>query len=80
MAMVQKEDVMNTMDQMLSSLDLLEMNIGIRMNHALKDKSEKICNKIEITEMHIEHMENKLVHHEEKGNWVKAFQNVVVSA
>ena len=50
------------------------------MNHALKDKSEKICNKIEITEMHIEHMENKLVHHEEKGNWVKAFQNVVVSA
>ena len=67
MAMVQKEDVMKTMDQMLSSLDLLEMNIGIRMNHALKDKSEKICNKIEITEMHIEHMENKLVHHEEKG-------------
>ncbi len=41
MAMVQKEDVMKTMDQMLSSLDLLEMNIGIRMNHALKDKSEK---------------------------------------
>ncbi len=35
---------------------------------------KKICNKIEITEMHIEHMENKLVHHEEKGNWVKAFQ------
>ena len=67
------------MDQMLSSLDLLEMNIGIRMNHALKDASEKICNKIEITEMHIEHMENKLVHHEEKG-WVKTFQNVVVSA
>ena len=66
MAMVQKEDVMKTMDQMLSSLDLLEMNIGIRMNHALKDKSEKIRNKIEITEMHIEHMENKLVHHEEK--------------
>ena len=29
------------MDQMLSSLDLLEMNIGIRMNHALKDASEK---------------------------------------
>ena len=68
------------MDQMLSSLDLLEMNIGIRMNHALKDKGENICNKIEITEMHIEHMENKLVHHEEKGNWVKTFQNVVVSA
>lgn len=36
MAMVQKEDVMKTMDQMLSSLDLLEMNMGIRMNHALK--------------------------------------------
>lgn len=80
MAMVQKEDVMKRMDQMLSSLDLLEMNIGIRMNHALKDASEKICNKIEITEMHIEHMENKLVHHEEKGNWIKTFQNVVVSA
>ncbi|HDR7792620.1 TPA: hypothetical protein QCY19_001158 [Bacillus luti] len=80
MAMVQKEDVMKKMDQMLSSLDLLEMNIGIRMNHALKDKSEKICNKIEIAEMYIEHMENKLVHHEEKGNWVKTFQNVVVSA
>ena len=29
MAMVQKEDVMKTMDQMLSSLDLLEMNIGL---------------------------------------------------
>lgn len=41
MAMVQKEDVMKKMDQMLSSLDLLEMNIGIRMNHALKDASEK---------------------------------------
>lgn len=68
------------MDQMLSSLDLLEMKIGIRMNHALKDKGEKIRNKIEITEMHIEHMENKLVHHEEKGSWVKTFQNVVVSA
>ena len=67
------------MDQMLSSLDLLEMNIGIRMNHALKDASEKICNKIEITEMHIEHMENKLVHHEEK-ELGKTFQNVVVSA
>ena len=36
MAMVQKEDVMKTMDQMLSSLDLLEMNIGIRTNHALR--------------------------------------------
>ncbi|PEA08257.1 hypothetical protein CN425_03235 [Bacillus cereus] len=80
MAMVQKEDVIKKMDQMLSSLDLLEMNIGIRMNHALKDKGENICNKIEITEMHIEHMENKLVHHEEKGNWIKTFQNIVVSA
>ena len=29
MAMVQKEDVMKKMDQMLSSLDLLEMNIGL---------------------------------------------------
>ncbi len=25
----------------VNSLDLLEMNIGIRMNHALKDASEK---------------------------------------
>lgn len=58
----------------------IEMKIGIRMNHALKDKGEKIRNKIEITEMHIEHMENKLVHHEEKGSRVKTFQNVVVSA
>lgn len=58
---------------MLSFFDLLEMNIGIRMNYVLKDVSEKICNKIEIIEMYIEYMENKLVYYEEKGNWVKIF-------
>ena len=40
MAMVQKEDVMKNGSNVKFS-DLLEMNIGIRMNHALKDASEK---------------------------------------
>ncbi|MDH2876278.1 hypothetical protein MXE24_06925 [Bacillus cytotoxicus] len=80
MAMVQKENVMKKMDQMLSALDLLEMKVSLRINHDLKDKREDICKKVEITEMHIQHMEDKLVHHQEKGNWLQTFQNVVVGA
>ncbi|MFJ8527071.1 hypothetical protein [Bacillus sp. NPDC094106] len=80
MAMVQKENVMKKMDQMLSALDLLEMNVSLRVNHAIKDRREDICNKVEITEMHIQHMEDKLLHHEEKGSWLQTFQNVVVGA
>ncbi|MEH7459225.1 hypothetical protein CON65_07595 [Bacillus pseudomycoides] len=80
MAMVQKENVMKKMDQMLSALDLLEMNVSLRVNHAIKDRREDICNKAEITEMHIQHMEDKLLHHEEKGSWLQTFQNVVVGA
>lgn len=80
MAMVQKENVMKKMDQMLSALDLLEMNVSLRVNHAIKDRREDICNKVEITEMHIQHMEDKLLHHEEKGSWLQTFQNVVLGA
>ncbi|WP_410981983.1 hypothetical protein [Bacillus cereus] len=80
MAMVQKENVMKKMDQMLSALDLLEMNVSLRVNHSLKDKREDICNRGEVTEMHIQHMEGKLLHHEEKGSWLQTFQNVIVSA
>ncbi|MBC6975519.1 hypothetical protein H9I32_25060 [Bacillus sp. Xin] len=80
MAMVQKENVMKKMDQMLSALDLLEMNVSLRVNHSLKDKREDIYNRGEVTEMHIQHMEDKLLHHEEKGSWLQTFQNVIVSA
>lgn len=79
MKAVQKEAIMKTMDQMLSTLDLLEMNISLRVNHALKDKRECVNDKVEITEMHIQHMESKIVHHEEKGSWLQTFQNVAVS-
>lgn len=79
MKMVQKEDVMKKMDQMLNTLDLLEMNMSLRVNHALKDKREFVVNKAEIMEMHIKHMEAKLLQHEEKGNWVQTFQVVAVS-
>lgn len=79
MKTVQKESILKTMDQMLSTLDLLEMNISLRVNHALKDKREFVNNKVEITEMHIQHMESKIVHHEEKGSWLQTFQNVVVT-
>lgn len=80
MAMVQKESVVKKMDQMLSALDLLEMNVSLRVNHFLKDKREDLYNKVEVTEMHIQHMEDKLLHHEEQGSWLKTFQNVVASA
>ncbi|MDM5154175.1 hypothetical protein QUF88_10095 [Bacillus sp. DX1.1] len=80
MAMVQKESVMKKMDQMLSALDLLEMNVSLRVSHSLKDKREDLHNRVEVTEMHIQHMEDKLSHHEEKGSWLQTFQNVVVSA
>ncbi|MFD0768497.1 hypothetical protein ACFQZ1_06170 [Bacillus sp. CGMCC 1.60114] len=79
MKMVQKDDVMKKMDQLLNTLDLLEMNVSLRVNHALKDKREFVANKAEIMEMHIKHMETKLLHHEEKGNWVQTFQVVAVS-
>ncbi|WP_459501489.1 hypothetical protein [Bacillus sp. C1] len=80
MAMVQKENVMKKMDQMLNALDLLEMNVSLRVSHSLKDKREDICNRGEITEMYIQHMEDKLLHHEEKGSWLQTFQNVIASA
>ncbi|MEI4800825.1 hypothetical protein ACIGHG_00195 [Bacillus sp. NPDC077411] len=79
MKMVQKEDVMKKMDQMLNTLDLLEMNVSLRVDHALKDKREFIVNKVEVMEMHMKHMETKLLNHKEKGNWVQTFQVVAVS-
>ncbi|WP_242217455.1 hypothetical protein [Bacillus cereus group sp. BfR-BA-01380] len=79
MKMVQKEDVMKKMDQILNTLDLLEMNVSLRVDHALKDKREFVVNKVEVMEMHMKHMETKLLNHEEKGNWVQTFQIVAVS-
>lgn len=62
------------MDQMLSALDLLEMNVSLRVSHSLKDKREDLHNRVEVTEMHIQHMEDKLSHHEEKEVGSKRFK------
>lgn len=70
MKIVPMDDVLNGMDRLLSALDLLEMNVTLRVNHAVKRKEDEIIDEIEIVNMHLTHLDSKLEHHLEKGNWL----------
>ncbi|MFD3446070.1 hypothetical protein ACFDTO_15870 [Microbacteriaceae bacterium 4G12] len=71
MKVVPKDHIVNGIDQLLSALDLLEMNMELRINHTIKHKEDSVMDEMEVIGMHMTHMESKMVHHLEKGNWLK---------
>ncbi|MBO9128205.1 hypothetical protein [Bacillus sp. 165] len=70
MKVVQLDHALKEIDQLLSTLDLLEMNLTLRINHAIKHKEDIIMDTMEYTDMRLLHMEAKIEHHEEKGCWL----------
>ncbi|MFX3622780.1 MAG: hypothetical protein ACE3JP_01735 [Ectobacillus sp.] len=71
MKVIPKDSIVNELDQLLSALDLFEMNMALRVNHALKHKEDDVVDGAEIIHVHVAHMESRLNHHLEEGNWLK---------
>ncbi|WP_028402741.1 hypothetical protein [Ectobacillus panaciterrae] len=72
MKVVPKESVMKQIEELVSTLDLLEMNITLRVNHTIKHKEDDVLDGTEIIHAHVAHMEAKMVRHLEEGNWLKS--------
>lgn len=76
MKIVPMDDVLNGMDRLLSALDLLEMNVTLRVNHAVKHKEDEVMDDIEVVNMHLTHLDSKLEHHLEKGSWLHRLETL----
>jgi hypothetical protein len=72
MKVVPKENIVKQIDELLSTLDLLETNMALRVHHAIKHKEDEVLDGAEIIHAHVAHMETKMVHHLEEGNWLKS--------
>ncbi|WP_416826703.1 hypothetical protein [Ectobacillus polymachus] len=69
MVIVSKEKVVTTIDELLSTLDLLEMQVTLRVNHVLKNKENEMIHTVEIIESYVGHMETKQFRNIGEGNW-----------
>lgn len=76
MKIVPMDDVLNGMDRLLSALDLLEMNVTLRVNHTVKHKEDEVMNDIEVVNMHLTHLDSKLEHHLKKGSWLHKLETL----
>jgi hypothetical protein len=76
MKVIKLDHVLKGIDQLLSTLDLLEMNMSLRINHAIKHKEDIIMDATEYTDMRLTHMEAKIEHHQERGFWLNTINGM----
>ncbi|MCP8968793.1 hypothetical protein [Ectobacillus ponti] len=70
MEMVSKHAVLNGMDSLLNTLDLLDMQMTLRINHTVKHKEESLLDRMDVLHVSLTHMEGKLERHLEEGDWL----------
>lgn len=60
MEIVSKEKVVMTIENLLSTLDLLESQVTLRVNHVLTNKENDVIHSIEIIQAYVGNMEENI--------------------
>jgi hypothetical protein len=77
MKVVPKENALQQMEELISSFDLLETNIALRVNHVLQYKENQVLEYAEIIAVRVTHMEEKLTRHSEEGWWLRTYMHAL---
>lgn len=70
MEIVSKEKVVMTIENLLSTLDLLESQVALRVNHVLTNKENDVIHSVEIIQAYVGNMEEKIFRLVNEGRFV----------
>ena len=70
MEIVSKEKVVMTIENLLSTLDLLESQVTLRVNHVLTNKENDVIHSVEIIQAYVENMEENIFRLVNEGRFV----------
>ncbi|WP_379968453.1 hypothetical protein [Ectobacillus sp. sgz5001026] len=70
MEIVSKEKVVMTIENLLSTLDLLESQVTLRVNHVLTNKENDVIHSVEIIQAYVGNMEETIFRLVNEGRFV----------
>lgn len=70
MEIVSKEKVVMTIENLLSTLDLLESQVKLRVNHVLTNKENDVIHSVEIIQSYVGNMEENIFRFVNEGRFV----------